>query len=179
MLFHAWFKAASTLRLLCIYNFGFTTKLCLNFKFRCDLSQAMFLEPCSEFYLATGNLFTTMPYISIVLTSSLWWTFRWNVSQCKRMCLLFKCVTLCGRNKHRTYILMKIQVVVINPSNIATRDQKTKTVITSFLFTVSLIIFSVVFVYLKIPSGNYCHFIKQCACIQYIRKHRQNAIVFS
>lgn len=115
LLFHARFKAASTLRLLCIYNFGFTTKLCLNFKFRCDLSQAMFLEPCSEFYSATGNLFTTTLYISIVLTSWLWWTFRWNVSQCKRMCLLFKCVTLCIGNTYTTYALMKSQVKKLIP----------------------------------------------------------------
>lgn len=43
--FHAWFKAALKLPLLCIYNFGFAVKLHLNLKSRFDLSKHILFEP--------------------------------------------------------------------------------------------------------------------------------------
>lgn len=53
-----------------------------------------------------GNLFTTIPYtLNCVNKLTVVDFFRWNVSQCERMCLLFKCMMFRVRNKHMGHIL--------------------------------------------------------------------------
>lgn len=57
--------------------------------------------PYSDFYLAMGSLFTTTPYIlNCVNKLTVVDVFRWNVSQCERMCLPFECMMFRVGNKH-------------------------------------------------------------------------------
>lgn len=145
--FHAWFQAAFTLRLLCIYNFRFTIKLCLNLKFRFDLSTALFLEPLLQVLLGYGSLFTTIPYIlncvNKLTVVDLSGRMSTNVKECvccsnvwcsmKEISTREHVLIDYAPNKDSSYD-SEIQSIVYCTKMIMLKEDTIKTVSTSYLF---------------------------------------------